>query len=141
MPAFPDHWETHDVASSEYPFRLVAAPARQFLNTSFTETSTSRQMEKRPEVLIHPEDCQSLGVNAESMVQVGNKLGELRLSVKPFVGLQTGTVVIESIWPNADFADGHGVNTLVSSEPGQPNGGAVFHDTAVWIKPATAQPV
>jgi len=24
----------------------------------------------------------------------------------------------------------------VSAEPGAPNGGAVYHDTAVWLKPA-----
>ena len=45
-------------------------------------------------------------------------------------------VVIESIWPNAAFVDGLGVNALVSAEPGKPNGGAIFHDTAVWIERA-----
>jgi hypothetical protein len=26
------------------------------------------------------------------------------------------------------------LNALTSAEPGWPNGGAVFHDTAVWIR-------
>jgi hypothetical protein len=42
--------------------------------------------------------------------------------------------VIEGLWPNRAFDDGLGVNALTSAEPGWPNGGAVFHDTAVWIK-------
>ena len=29
-----------------------------------------------------------------------------------------------------------GINSLTSAEPGWPNGGAVFHDTAVWIRRA-----
>ena len=30
--------------------------------------------------------------------------------------------------------NGIGINALTSAEPGWPNGGAVFHDTAVWIR-------
>ena len=48
--------------SAERPFRLVAAPARNFLNTSFTETPTSRAREGRPTVMLHPDDATRLGV-------------------------------------------------------------------------------
>jgi hypothetical protein len=44
-------------------------------------------------------------------------------------------VVVEGVWPNKHFAGGIGINALTSAEPGYPNGGAVFHDTAVWIRP------
>jgi hypothetical protein len=50
--------------------------------------------------------------------------------------LQRGVVVVESIWPNGAFEEGVGINALVSAEPGAPNGGAVYHDTAVWLRPA-----
>ena len=58
------------------------------------------------------------------------------LNVSIFPGVQTNVVVVESVWPNYAFEEGIGINALVSAEPGAPNGGAVFHDTAVWIKPA-----
>jgi hypothetical protein len=45
-------------------------------------------------------------------------------------------VVVESIWPNRAFEEGVGINALVSAERGLPNGGAVYHDTAVWLRPA-----
>jgi len=45
-------------------------------------------------------------------------------------------VVVEGIWPNHAFEEGVGINALVSAEPGAPNGGAVYHDTAVWLRPA-----
>jgi len=35
-----------------------------------------------------------------------------------------------------DCPDGIVPNTPVSADRGQPNGGAVFHDTAVWMRPA-----
>ena len=50
--------------------------------------------------------------------------------------LQTNVVVVESVWPNSAFEEGVGINTLISADAGPPNGGAVFHDTAIWIKPA-----
>ena len=55
---------------------------------------------------------------------------------RPFDGLQPDVVIVESIWPNAAFEEGLGINTLVSADPGAPRGGAVFHDTAVWLRPA-----
>ena len=36
---------------------------------------------------------------------------------------------------NAAFEEGTGINTLTSADPGPPIGGAVFHDTAVWLAP------
>jgi hypothetical protein len=42
-------------------------------------------------------------------------------------------LVVESIWPNAAFEEGIGINALISAEAAPPNGGAVFHDTAVWL--------
>lgn len=136
MPNLPDHWDVIDKASEQYPLRLVTAPARQFLNTSFTETATSVRMEKQPFVLVHPEDLQRYGLADKQMVTLGNDLGQVHIEAKQFAGVQVGTVVVESLWPNHRFEGGVGINALISAEPGKPNGGAVFHDSAVWIAAA-----
>jgi hypothetical protein len=52
--------------------------------------------------------------------------------------MQPGVVVVESVWPNADFRDGEGINVLTSDAPAAPNGGAVFHDTSVWLRAVAA---
>jgi anaerobic selenocysteine-containing dehydrogenase len=134
MPALPDHMPVIDERSPERPFRLVAAPARQFLNTSFTETRTSRKREGRPSAMIHPRDAARYGLAEGGLVRLGNTRGAITLHVKLFDGLQPGVVVVESVWPNTDFAGGLGINALTSDEPAQPAGGAVFHDTAVWLE-------
>src|SRR3546814_18996032 len=54
MPALPGHNAGYDQADGERPFRLVAAPARSFLNTTFTDPPGSLQRETRPTLLIHP---------------------------------------------------------------------------------------
>jgi anaerobic selenocysteine-containing dehydrogenase len=136
MPALPGHNPIIDAAGAEHPYRLVAAPARTFLNTSFTETPGSRKREGRPTVLIHPDTCARLGLGEGDRARLGNRLGSVVVHARPFDGLQPEVVVVESIWPNGDFEEGLGINTLVSADPGPPLGGAVFHDTAIWIRPA-----
>jgi anaerobic selenocysteine-containing dehydrogenase len=136
MPALPGFWESHDAADEEHPFRLVTAPARSYLNTSFTETPGSQKRERRPEVMIHPDALKALGLADGQRVRLGNRLGSVVVHVRAFDGLQPDVTVVESIWPNAAFEEGLGINTLVSADPGAPRGGAVFHDTAIWIRPA-----
>ncbi len=134
MPRLPDYLPPQNPRDADHPYRLVAAPARQFLNTSFTETRSSRLAEGRPEMMLGPIDAQALGLVDGALARVGNRLADILLHVRLFDGLPPGVVVIESIWPNQAFVEGLGVNALVSAEPGIPNGGAVYHDTAVWIR-------
>jgi anaerobic selenocysteine-containing dehydrogenase len=136
MPALPDYWPVTENADADRPFRLVTAPARSFLNSSFAETATSRAREGRPGLKIHPDDAASLGIAAGDPVDVGNQRGVVRLAAEIFAGLRRGVVVAEGVWPNAAHEGGRGINTLVGSDPVAPYGGAAFHDTAVWIRKA-----
>jgi anaerobic selenocysteine-containing dehydrogenase len=138
MPVLPDYMSAIDEASADHPFRMVTAPARQFLNTSFTETPTSRKREGRPTVLLHPADAARLGIADGDRVRLGNTRGEVVLHAHLFDGLQPGILVAESVWPNAAFEGGIGINALTSDDPAPPMGGAVFHDTAVWLRSAAA---
>ncbi len=136
MPALAGHHRNIDEADPEHPYRLVAAPARSYLNTSFTETPGSQKRERRPEAMIHPETMAALGLAEGDRVRLGNRLDSIVLHARAFDGLQPEVVVVESIWPNGAFEEGLGINALISADPGPPRGGAVFHDTAIWIKPA-----
>ncbi len=138
MPRLPDHWECFEGATERHPFRLVTAPARQFLNTSFTETPTSQRREGRPTALLHPHDAARLGVGPGDRLRLGNARGEVVLHVALGEGQQPGTVIVESVWPHSAFAGGVGINALTSDDAAAPNGGAVFHDTAVWARAEAA---
>ncbi|CAO3374271.1 molybdopterin oxidoreductase family protein [Azospirillum argentinense] len=136
LPELPDHMAPGRPADAEHPFRLVTAPARQFLNSSFTETVTAQRREGRPTVLIHPEDAAELALAEGDAVRLGNGLGSVVVHAKPFAGVPRGVVIVEGIWPNSAFLEGIGINTLTSPEPIPPAGGAAFHDTAVWLRAA-----
>ena len=134
MPPLPDHVPLIDDAAPDRPFRLMTSPARSFLNTSFTEMPSGRRREGRPTVLIHPDDAARLGVVDGGKVRLGNARGEVVLHARVLKGSQPGVLVAESVWPSGCFEGGIGINALTSDDPGPPFGGAVFHDTAVWLR-------
>lgn len=136
LPDLPGYFDEYETADDEHPFRMVTAPSRNFLNSTFNETPTSRKNERRPTAKIHPSDCAALGLSDGGKVRLGNKRGSVLLHVEEFDGLQRGVVVVEGLWPNKAFIEGMGINVLVGADAVRPNGGAAFHDTAIWVRAA-----
>jgi anaerobic selenocysteine-containing dehydrogenase len=134
MPRLPDHWAVIEEADAAHPFRLATSPARNFLNSSFNETPTSRAKEGRPEVMIHPADAAAAGIGDGEEVVLGNARGRIILHARVFDGVRRGVLIAESIWPNSAYPDGRGINTLVGADSIAPYGGAAVHDNKVWIK-------
>ena len=137
MPDLPDHWDVIENANKEMPYRLVTAPARHYLNSTFTESPTSKRRHKYPSAMIHPVDAVNLGIKDGETVQLGNHRGEITIATEIVDTAQQGVVIVESIWPNGAFVGGKGINVLTGADPAAPVGGAAFHDTRIWIR---AQP-
>ena len=141
MPSLPDHWAVTEESNEDHPFRLATSPARNFLNSSFTETPTSRAKEGRPSVMIHPADAAAQAVAEGDLVTLGNKRGSVRLHAKLFDGVKRGVLICEGIWPNDTFVDGQGINVLTGDDSPAPYGGAAFHDNRVWLRAGAAEHV
>jgi anaerobic selenocysteine-containing dehydrogenase len=131
--AFPDHVAIIDDGDPARPYRMVPAPSRSFLNTSFNNTPGSIAREGRPTAMIHPDALAELGLADGGRVRIGNGKGSVVVHARAFEGLQRRVVVVEGLWPNHAFEEGIGINLLTSADAGLPNGGAVFHDTSVWL--------
>jgi len=138
MPSLPGHWPVIEEADAQHPFRLATSPARNFLNSTFNETPTSRARERRPEVMMHPDDAARHGIADGDAVLLGNSRGVIRLHARLFDGVRHGVLIAESIWPNDAYPDGRGINTLTGADAVAPYGGAAFHDNRAWIKRAAA---
>lgn len=134
LPAFPDQVDVIEVADAEHPFRLATSPARNFLNSSFSETKTSRQKEGRPELMINPRDAEAQGISHGDIVQVGNIRGEVRLHARITAEVKPGVLIAEGLWPNKTHVDGEGINVLTGADPVAPYGGAAVHDNKVWLR-------
>ena len=137
MPGLPDHWDVNENADAAHPFKLATSPARNYLNSTFNETPTSRAREGRPRAKINPVDLQNLAIADGARIRLGNARGEIVLHAEAFDGVLPGVVIVESIPPNSAFENGEGINTLTSAVQAAPFGGAAFHDNHCWIKPAS----
>ncbi|WP_417774378.1 molybdopterin-containing oxidoreductase family protein [Stappia sp.] len=136
IPALPDYWEVTEAADETHPFRLVTAPARSFLNSTFNETAGSRDKEGRPELMISPADAARLAIGDGDLVRIANRRGAVTLHARHVEGLKPGVVIAEGIWPNDAYPDGRGINTLTGADAIAPFGGAAFHDTAIKVEKA-----
>jgi anaerobic selenocysteine-containing dehydrogenase len=136
MPALPDQLDNIERANPEHPFKMVVAPARNFLNSTFTETPGSQTREIRPTALIHPADMLRLGLADGDKVRLGNKRASVVVHARPFDGVRERVLVVEGVWPNKSFAEGLAINALIGDDRAPPAGGAAFHDTAVWVRKA-----
>lgn len=134
LPVFPDQMDVIETADSEHPFRLATSPARNFLNSTFAETKTSRDKEGRPEVMVNPADAVALGISQGDVVQIGNRRGALRIHVNITDAVKPGVLVAEGLWPNKAHLDGEGINVLTGADAPAPHGGAAFHDNKVWVR-------
>lgn len=72
-------------------------------------------------------------------MRLGNNRGDVAVRARLFDGLQPAVIVVESIRPSEDFSGGIGIDVLASVDPAPPFGGAVFHDSAVWLRAAAAE--
>ena len=96
------------------------SPARDYLNSSFNETPTSRAKAGPPRVKVHPDDLAALGIADGARVRMGNERGEITLAAEAFDGVLRGVVIVESIAPNDQFEGGWGINTLTSAVQARP---------------------
>jgi anaerobic selenocysteine-containing dehydrogenase len=136
LPVFPDQVDLIEVADAEHPFRLATSPARNFLNSTFAETTTSREKEGRPQVMVNPADAARLSITDGDVVRIGNGRGTLRIHASVTEAVKPGVLVAEGLWPNKAHLDGEGINVLTGADATAPHGGAAFHDNKVWLEKA-----
>lgn len=95
LPTFPDQVDVIEVADAEHPFRLATSPARNFLNSSFAETKTSREKEGRPEVMINPRDAEAHAIAHGDLVRIGNVRGDIHLHARITAEVKPGVLIAE----------------------------------------------
>ncbi len=80
--ACPDWLPNHESALStpelaaRYPLAMISPPARNFLNSSFVNVKSLRDIEGEPLLEIHPDDAAVRGIGDGALVRVFNDRGE-----------------------------------------------------------------
>ena len=134
----PDHVANHEAfgSSATYPLAMISPPARNFLNSSFVNVASLRDIEGEPLLEIHADDAASRGIENGQVVRVFNERGEHRCRAEVSRRARPGVVHGLGIWWRKLGLDGTNVNQLTSQRLTDIGRGPTFYDCLVQVEAA-----
>jgi anaerobic selenocysteine-containing dehydrogenase len=135
MDGLPDHLPNHELAgtSAAYPLAMISPPARNFLNSSFVNVKSLRDIEGEPLLELHAEDAALRGIETGQMVRVFNDRGEYHCKARVSTRARPGVVNGLGIWWRKLGAMGTNVNEVTSQHLTDMGRGPVFYDCLVEV--------
>jgi anaerobic selenocysteine-containing dehydrogenase len=131
----PDHLPNYEVASSDarYPLAMISPPARNFLNSTFVNVKSLRDIEGEPLLEISAQDAAARNIKDGSIVKIFNDRGTYRCKAQISERARVGVVHGLGIWWRKMGLDGKNVNELTSQRLTDMGRGPVFYDCAVQV--------
>jgi anaerobic selenocysteine-containing dehydrogenase len=131
----PNHVPNHEVAgsSAEFPLAMISPPARNFLNSSFVNVKSLRDMEGEPIVEMHAEDAQARAIQSGDVVRVFNARGEYFCKAVVSRRARPGVVNGLGVWWRKLGLAGTNVNQLTSQKLTDMGAGPTFYDCLVDV--------
>ncbi len=138
LDGLPDHVPNHEPfgSSPRYPLAMISPPARNFLNSSFVNVRSLREIEGEPLLEIHASDAAARGIAADSIVRVFNDRGEYRCKARVSDRARPGVVNGLGVWWRKLGLAATNVNELTSQQLTDIGRGPVFYDCLVEVEPA-----
>jgi anaerobic selenocysteine-containing dehydrogenase len=135
----PNHLPNYELASSDvrYPLAMISPPARNFLNSTFVNVKSLRDIEGEPLLEISAPDAAERGIEDGSIVTVFNERGTYRCKASISERARPGVVNGLGIWWRKLGLDGKNVNELTSQRLTDMGRGPVFYDCAVQVTAST----
>lgn len=131
----PNHVPNHEAfaTSALYPLAMISPPARNFLNSSFVNVKSLRDMEGEPLLEIHAADAAARGIQSGDIVRVFNARGEYRCKAKITARARPGVVNGLGVWWRKLGLNGTNVNQLTSQKLTDLGDGPTFYDCLVQV--------
>jgi anaerobic selenocysteine-containing dehydrogenase len=138
MDGLPDHVPNYEVpgSSAQYPLAMISPPARNFLNSSFVNVTSLRDIEGEPILEMSAADAQARGLASGAVVRVFNPRGDYRCKLKVSPRARPGVVNGLGIWWRKLGMDGKNVNELTSQKLTDIGRAPTFYDCLVQVEAA-----
>ncbi len=135
LDGLPDHVPNHEPVGSDprHPLAMISPPARNFLNSTFVNVQSLRDIEGEPWLEIHPQDAASRGIANGAVVEVFNDRGRYRCKARVSDRARPGVVNGLGIWWRKLGLDGTNVNELTSQKLTDMGRAPVFYDCLVEV--------
>ncbi|MGV3678636.1 MAG: molybdopterin-containing oxidoreductase family protein [Acidovorax sp.] len=136
LDGLPDHLPNYELqgSSAAYPLAMISPPARNFLNSTFVNVKTLRDIEGRPLLEIHPDDAEARGIANDSIVRVFNARGSYRCHASVSHRARPGVVNGMGIWWRKLGLDGTNVNEITSQALTDLGRAPTFYDCLVEVE-------
>ncbi|MGX5662461.1 molybdopterin-containing oxidoreductase family protein [Diaphorobacter nitroreducens] len=133
----PGYVPNHEGAgtSVDYPLAMISPPARNFLNSTFVNLQSLRDIEGRPLLEIHPEDAAARGIADGALVRVFNDRGSYACHAALNGRARPGVVNGLGVWWRKLGHNGTNVNELTSQALTDLGAGPTFYDCRVQVEP------
>ncbi|MBL8336161.1 MAG: molybdopterin oxidoreductase family protein [Rhodoferax sp.] len=140
LDGLPDYLPNYEAAgsSTQFPLAMISPPARNFLNSSFVNVQSLRDIEGEPLLEMHAQDAQARGLASGSVVRVFNQRGDYRCRMEVSPRARPGVVNGLGIWWRKLGLDGHNVNQLTSQRLTDLGRAPTFYDCLVEVEAAAA---
>jgi anaerobic selenocysteine-containing dehydrogenase len=115
---------------------MISPPARNFLNSTFVNVRSLRDIEGEPLLEIHRTDAAARGIDSGAVVRVFNDRGEYHCRADVSERARPGVVNGLGVWWRKLGLDGTNVNQLTSQKLTDMGRGPVFYDCLVEVEPA-----
>jgi anaerobic selenocysteine-containing dehydrogenase len=137
----PDHVPNYESRASApelaqgFPLAMISPPARNFLNSSFVNVKSLRDIEGEPLVEIHPDDATPRGITTGQRVRVFNARGshECKAVISPRA--RAGVVNGLGVWWRKLGPNGTNVNELTHQRLTDIGRAPTFYDCLVEVQP------
>ena len=138
LDGLPDHLPNYEPtgSSSRYPLAMISPPARNFLNSTFPNVKSLRDIEGEPLLEMHPQDAAARGIAPGQVVRVFNDRGEYVCKADVTPRARPGVVNGLGIWWRKMGLNGTNVNELTSQKLTDLGRGPVFYDCLVDVQAA-----
>ncbi|WP_114969257.1 molybdopterin-containing oxidoreductase family protein [Rhodoferax ferrireducens] len=135
LDGLPDHVANHEAfnSSATYPLAMISPPARNFLNSSFVNVKSLRDIEGEPLLEMHATDAAARGLHSGEVVRVFNQRGVYRCKVAISQRARPGVVNGLGVWWRKLGLDGTNVNQVTSQNLTDLGHGPTFYDCLVQV--------
>jgi anaerobic selenocysteine-containing dehydrogenase len=136
----PDHVPNYESVQSspqlarEYPLAMISPPARNFLNSTFVNVKSLRDIEGEPLLEMHADDAAARGLQGGEMVRVFNQRGEYRCRLQVSPRARPGVVNGLGVWWRKLGPDGTNVNEVTHQQLTDLGRGPAFYDCLVDVR-------
>lgn len=136
LDGLPNHignYETGETHPS-FPLAFISPPARNFLNSTFVNVKSLRDIEGEPLLEISPQDAARRQIADGDIVRVFNGRGSYRCKARVGGQARQGVVNGLGVWWRKLGLDGRNVNELTSQRLTDLGRGPTFYDCAVQVE-------